>query len=172
MSKEELLKELWNTCTIEEIVEAGYKHQKLSSVDLVKVADEYNIKTSSEERQSFIDALEELFEQYDRKSWYVNDVMSILEDHFSQYSMLNFFNEDDMIDHLDGSWEMEKYLSEHTKKEIEYYKEENPTYTKDDLIKEYQDAKSYDLKRLLCDLTEASYYTSNEELLNNLKNRI
>ena len=61
-----------------------------------------------------------------------------------------------------------------------YYKWKNRTQPKKELqdqeicelIKEYQDTKSYDLKRLLCDLTETSYYTSNEELLNNLKNRI
>lgn len=179
MTNKELLKEVWERLSFDEIIDAGFEYNKCSAGQLINAASEfeYNENSDKSKEQLFIDRLRVLFEETDRKDLpWARNVMEILYDYYDTYQLLDYFDYDDMIDHCDGSWEMDRYIKEECDKAVEQYKDEigemSVTYTKRDFINEVEGLNNYDFKRFLCDVTGNSYFCNNEKLLNDIKEKI
>ena len=55
IKKGRLLEEVWETCTFDEIIDAGFFLNKCSSQHLLDAAEEFVIKQEEEEDKDFID---------------------------------------------------------------------------------------------------------------------
>ena len=73
-----------------------------------------------------------------------------------------------MIDHLDGTWEMDAYLKENQVESDDEVEE----YTFKDFQKEVDELPNWKFKRLICDWLMCNYFASDDELINKLKDRI
>ena len=179
MTNKELLKEVWERLSFDEIIDAGFEYNKCSGGQLINAAAEfeYNENSDKSKEQLFIDRLRSLFEETDTKDLpWARNVMEILYDYYDTDQLLDYFDNDDMIDHCDGSWEMDKYIKDERDKAVEEYKDEMAElyipYTKKDFMNEVEGLNKYEFKRFLCDLTGNSYFCDNEKLLNDLKDKI
>lgn len=179
LRKKQILKDVWEQCTFDEIIDAGFEYNKCSGCDLLGAAAEfeYNEDNDKSKEQIFIDRFRALFEETDTKDLpWARNVMEILYDYYDTDQLLNYFDKDDMIDHCDGSWEMDNYIKEERDKAVEEYKDEMAEmyvpYTKKDFQNEVEGMNKYDFKRFLCDITGNSYFCDDEKLLNDLKDKI
>lgn len=177
--KQQLLKDVWEQYTFDEIIDAGFEYNKCSGGQLINAAAkfEYNEDNDKSKEQVFIDRIKELFDETDTKDLpYGRNMMEILRNYYDTGELLDYFDKDDMIDHLDGSWEMDMYIKDERDKAVEEYKDEMSEiyvpYTKKDFQNEVEEMNNYDFKRFLCDITRNSYFCDNEKLLNDLKNKI
>lgn len=171
--KEKLLKEVWETCSFDEIIDAGFDNNKCSGVQLLEAASEFDIKTDS--KANFIERLRILCEETPKRDLpWSRDVMEVLVDYFYEDGMIDYFDKDDLIDRLDGTYEMDKYLREHTDNIINEWKEDNQNlfYTFNDFVNQTENMTPNQFKRFLCDITSNGYYCSDETLINDLKKRI
>ena len=162
LKKQQLLKDVWEQCTFDEIIDAGF---------------DYNKDNDKSRKQIFIDRLISLFEKTGNNYLpSARNVMKILYKYYETDELLDYFNIDDMIDHCDGSWEMDDYIKDECDRAVEEYKYEMSEmyvpYTKNDFQNEVEEMNKYDFKRFLCDVTRNSYFCDDEKLLNDLKNKI
>lgn len=173
MDKKELLKEVWESCTFDEIIDAGFEHNKCSGVQLLDAAAEFENKEN--DWKDFLDKLRDLCEETPKKDLpWSRDVMEILVDYFYEDGMIDYFDKDDLIDRLDGTYEMDKYIKEHTGNIINEWKEDNQDlfYTFKDFVNQTENMTPNQFKRFLCDITSNGYYCSDDILINDLKKRI
>ena len=171
--KASLLKEVWETCSFDEIIDAGFDNNKCSGVQLLEAASEFDIKTNS--NANFIERLRDLCEETPKRDLpWSRDVMEVLVDYFYEDGLIDYFDKDDLIDRLDGSYEMGKYIKEHTDNIINEWKEDNQNlfYTFNDFVNQTENMTPNQFKRFLCDITSNGYYCSDETLINDLKKRI
>ena len=90
--KEKLLKEVWETCTFDEIIDAGFELNKCSSQHLLDAAEEFIIKQEEEEDKDFIEALTDLCEKTTKSELpWEREVMMVLCDYFNEYSFMDYF---------------------------------------------------------------------------------
>lgn len=166
--KENLLKEVWETCTFDEIIDSGFDCGKCSGLQLVEAADEFKHKDKRPE-DNCIEDLREVLESYNKSDLpWGRDVMELMADYFHEDSMMDWFDNDDLIDHLDGTWEMDAYLKEN---QIEP-DDEVEEYTFKDFQKEVDELPNWKFRRLICDWLMCNYFSSDDELINKLKDRI
>lgn len=169
--KENLLKEVWETCTFDEIIDAGFFLNKCSSQHLLDAAEEFVIK--QEEDKDFIESLNELCEKTAKsKLPWAHEVMMILCDYFNEYDLMDYFDNDDLIEHLDGTWEMDNYINNKEIDAVNDYKVCNPDFTIEECIQYLSDVPFYNLRRYFCDLTSNCYYCSDEQLIKDIKNKL
>lgn len=165
--KASILKEVWETCTFDEIIDAGFDHNKCSGEQLINAAAEFEVGTYAKE-EHFIDALKKLFNEYDKTDLpWTDDIMDVIKDYYHESSLMSCFDNDDLIEHLDGTTEMDNYIEEHTDSI-----DEPEVYTFNDFVKDIDNLPNYKLKNFLCDLVMANHHISNDELMNKLKERI
>lgn len=165
--KTNLLKEVWETCTFDEIIDAGFEYNKCSGEQLINAAAEFEVGTYAKE-EHFVDALKKLFNEYNKSDLpWVDDIMDVIKDYYHESSLMTCFDNDDLIAHLDGTIEMDNYIEEHT-----YSIDEPEVYTFNDFVKDVDNLPNYKLKNFLCDLVMANHHISNDELMNKLKERI
>ena len=171
--KASLLKEVWETCSFDEIIDAGFDNNKCSGVQLLEAASEFDIKTNS--NANFIERLRDLCEETPKRDLpWSRDVMEVLVDYFYEDGLIDYFDKDDLIDRLDGSYEMGKYIKKQTNNIINDWKEDNQDlfYTFNDFVNQTENMTPNQFKRFLCDITSNGYYCSDETLINDLKKRI
>lgn len=174
MTKQELLKQVWKECSLQEILDAGYESEAIQAIDVIKEAEEiekdaFNVSL----KVDFIENLRELFDNTPtRELPFGRDVMEEIAAHYSDSSLMDYFDKDDLIEHCDGSWEMDAYISNKCNDAVNDYVADNPPQGRSELIREVQDDMPYQFRRFLCDLVDANYHISNEELLNKLRERI
>jgi hypothetical protein len=166
--KRKLLKEVWDECSFDEIIDAGFEYNKCSGEQLINAASEFENQEEELDDKSFLDKFEELLEKYSKDLPWCGDMMSILEDYYHQSSMMDYFDNDDLIDHLDGTWEMDAYLKENQTESDDEVEE----YTFKDFQKEVDELPNWKFRRLICDWLMCNYFTSDDELINKLKDRM
>ena len=172
--KKKLLEEVWEKCNLQEILNAGYECEAIQAIDIIKEAEQIDKESFSVSlKADFIDNLRVLFDNTpSRELPWVGDIMEEISVHYSDSSMMEFFDKDDMIDFCDDSYEMDDFLQKKQENLIEEYKADNPSVTKNDIVYELQECNKNDFKRFLCDLTGTNYHSSIETLLNDLRQRL
>jgi hypothetical protein len=170
MNKDELLKQLWEQCSFDEIIDAGFEYNKCSGEKLINAAAEFE-KPKLDSEQSFIDKLSDLFENTDSKTLpWGDEIMSVITDYYSNSSLIDYFDKDELIEWLDGSFELDMYVENEIRERD--LSEEVDEYTFADYTKEVESLPNYKLKNYLCDLVMANHHISNDELMNLLKEKI
>ena len=172
--KKKLLKEVWEKCNLQEILNAGYECEAIQAIDIIKEAEEIDKESFSVSlKTDFIENLRELFDNTpSRELPWARDVMEEISTHYSDSSMMDFFDKDDLIEYCEDSWEMDAFLEKKLVDKINEYKEDNPPQGKKEIIQEVQNDMPYQFRRFLCDLIDANYYITDDELFNELKKRI
>lgn len=79
------------------------------------------------------------------------ELINVCKYYYSNNEILNEFNEQELVEYVTKKYE---------KKETNYF------------IPKIQNFKSTQLKRFLCDICDVSYFTSNEELMKEIKSKI
>jgi hypothetical protein len=92
--------------------------------------------------------------------------------HYSDSSLMDYFDKDDLIEHCDSSWEMDAYISNKCNDAVHDYVADNPPQGKEEIIRQLQDGMRYQLRDFICDLVDANHHISNEDLLNEIRERI
>lgn len=174
MTKQELLEQVWKECSLQEILDAGYESEAIQAIDIIKEAEEiekdsFNVSL----KVDFIENLRELFENTPtRELPFGREVMEEIAVHYSDSSLMDYFDKDDMIEYCDNSFEMDAYISNKCADAITEYKEDNPPQGKEEIIRQLQDGMKYQLRDFICDLVDANHHISNEDLLNEIRERI
>ena len=169
MDREALLKQLWNEFSFDEIIDAGFEHDKICAAHLISAAAEFEAENETE--KDFITELTNLCENTPKKDlpWGYN-VMSVLTDYFHESSLIEYFDKFELIEQLDGSVELDQYVEDQIQERG--CNEEVDEYTFADYTKEVEAMPNYKLKNFLCDLVMANHHVSNDELMNLLKEKI
>ena len=172
--KKKLLEKVWEKCNLQEILNAGYECEAIQAIDIIKEAEQIEKESFSVSlKTDFIENLRELFDKTpSRELPWARDVMEEISVHYSDSSMMDFFDKDDLIEHCDDSWEMDAFLEKKLVDKINEYIEDNPPQGKKEIIQEVQNNMPYQFRRFLCDLIDANYYITDDELFNELKKRI
>jgi hypothetical protein len=184
MTKEEILKQVFETCSFEEITRFGIENNQIENVDILTLAEtiekegfKVNIFTSDD----YCDAISHLLNEASLKCTLPTsyDLMGVIKNHYFNSEIYNCFHDDDMIDHLEGTIAMDNYIEEQCEMRLrdERINCENEAESiikghPDTVAKSLQELNSFDLKRFFCDFVDSGYYISNEELLNKLKEKI
>ena len=159
---------------MQEILDAGYESEAIQSIDVIKEAEEiekdsFNVSL----KVDFIDNLRELFDNTPRSELpHGIDVMEEIAVYYSDSSLMDYFDKDDMIEYCDDSLEMDAYIANKRADAIEEYKEDNPPQGKKEIIRKLQEGMKYQLRDFICDLVDANHHISTEDLLNELRERI
>jgi hypothetical protein len=178
-TKEEILKQAFETCTIKEIID--YAKTVASDNDIITSYLDFSTKEQNDNSDKMEDLIRLVNTSHDkfckdnkmktfkdRLSSY--EIMSIITDYYSESALLDYFDNDDLIDHLEGTYEMQK-LEERIQNDC--LSEAEETYNID--VKKYtvegiQNMNPYDFRRYLCDLVDEPYYSTDESLFKKLKN--
>ena len=169
MTKEELLKQVWETCSFDDIINAGFEYNKCSCEQLINAANGFESNETNED--NFIEKLTKLCEETPKsKLPWGRDVMHVLTDYYYDSELIDYFDNDDLIDCLDDSFEMDAYIIEKTKEISKEY--EDNAYTFKDYTREVEELPNWKLKKYLCDLVMANYHISDSELMQKLIERI
>lgn len=184
MAKEELLKQVFETCSFEEITRFGIENNQIENVDILTLAETIekdSFKVNIFTGDDYTDAISHLLDEASSKCTLPTsyDLMGVIKNHYFNSEIYNCFDDVDMIDHLDGTYSMDKYIDEKCEDRLrdERFNCENEAESiikghPDTVAKSLQELNSFDLKRFLCDFVDSGYYISNEELLNKIKEKI
>ena len=170
--KRNLLKEVWDECSFDEIIDAGFEYNKCSGEQLINAASEFENQEEESDDKSIQDKFEEFLEKHSKDLPWCGDMMSILEDYYHQSSMMDYFDNDDLIEHLDGTYEMDKYIDEELEMKIQEYEDNNPSFTVKEFKEQLYNLQNWEFRRFICEMTDSSYFVSDNELLNKLKDKI
>lgn len=144
MTKEELLKQVWETCSFDDIINAGFEYNKCSGEQLINAANEFESNETNED--NFIEKLTKLCEETPKsKLPWGRDVMHVLTDYCYDSELIDYFDNDDLIDCLDDSFEMDAYIIEKTKEISKEY--EDNAYTFKDYTREVEELPNWKLKK-------------------------
>ena len=171
--KKQLLKKVWDNFSFDEIIDAGFEYDKCHGEDLINVASEFEEKNNIHE--DFIDALNELFESHRNNLPWTHNIVETVVEYCYQSNVLDYFDNDDLIEHLDGTWEMDRYIEDKCEEAVKEYKEENDSYpdyrstNRDSLIRVIQNMRKEDFRRFLCDLAGLHYCVEDDKLYEELK---
>ena len=169
MTKEELLKQVWETCSFDDIINTGFEYNKCSAKQLINAANEFESNETNED--NFIEKLAKLFEETPKsKLPWGREVMRVLTDYYYNNELIDYFDNDELIDCLEDSCEMDDYIIEKTKEISKEY--EDNVYTFKDYTREVEELPNWKLKKYLCDLVMANYHISDNELMQKLIERI
>jgi hypothetical protein len=184
MTKVELLKQVFETCSFEEITKFGIENNQIENVDILTLAEKIEkegLKVNIFTSDDYCDAISNLLDEASSK-WVLPtsyDIMDVIKNHYFNSEIYNCFDDDDMIDHLDGTYSMDRYIDEKCEYRLrdESINCENEAESiikghPDTVAKSLQELNSFDLKRFFCDFVDSGYYISNEELLNKIKEKI
>jgi len=114
------LKKIWEKFSLEELLTAGLENYKISSSDIIDAADIYK-DPNRECEDADIDfvvenaPLEDIMDKLDRK-YCTEDILDGLD----KYYILNYLSDEDMLEHLEGSW----VLDDHDSTVREFYQSE------------------------------------------------
>lgn len=175
MDKEELLKEVWNSCTFDEIIDAGFEMNKCGAIDLKTAADEFDDPAKEYDIEDIVkeckldDLCNALQYEYD---------LSDIIDEFGLDNILNEIDNDEMLDHLKDTSSLDSYIDE-VKEEyyFDIYNEIKSEWDWEykDILKEVLPDTGDDWREFLCDhYINCSYYDNENfnEGLQNILNKI
>lgn len=114
------LKKIWEKFSLEELLTAGLENYKISSSDIIEAADVYK-DPDCECEDADIDfvvenaPIDDIVDKLDRK-YGTEDILDCLD----KYYILNYLSDEDMLDHLEGSW----VLDDHDSTVREFYQSE------------------------------------------------
>ena len=184
MTKEEILKQVFETCSFEEIIKFGIENNQIENLDVLNLAEKIKkegLKVNIFTSDDYIDVISDLLDEASSKCTLPTsyDLMGVIKNHYFNSEIYNCFYDEDMIYHLDGTLSMDSYIEEkcedrlrdkkvNCENEAEYIIKGHP----DTVAKSLQQLNSFDLKRFFCDFVDSGYCISNEELLNKLKEKI
>lgn len=186
----ELLKSLMDKYTIGEIVDEYLEAGKCSSVDILNIADDF---WTSPEDETPIEKIDDIIDE-ERRKWYKDpennkkvsceDMMKeIMLVHFDEDEILSYFDERDLLDKLEGTWELDNYVENKVNEAINEVKEEYdkeidelidaPT-NKKGLMKTVRDIDLYsdDIHNLLCEITNSNKYERDGSIIINRLKKI
>ena len=161
MTKEELLEQVWEEFTFEDIITFGLQSYKITSSDIVDMADIYEKNDDTND----LEKLEDVIENLD-----LSIIIDNLRLKYTDYEIIEEFDQDSVISCLDDI-EMLKYLedsgalSEHDEDIKDEYFKDMYENIKSDIL--YQDKLKYeeisnkspdDLRKLFCNMFRISYY--------------
>lgn len=184
MTKQEILKKVFETCSFEEITRFGIENNQIENVDILRLAEtieKKGFKVNIFTGDDYCDAISHLLDEASLKCTLPTSygLMGAIKNHYFNSEIYNCFDDDDMIDHLEGTIAMDNYIEEQCEMRLrdERINCENEAESiikghPDIVAKSLQELNSFDLKRFLCDFVDSGYYISNEELLNKLKEKI
>lgn len=184
MTKEEILKQVFETCSFEEITRFGIENNEIENVDILTLAEtiekdgfKVNIFTGDD----YADAISHLLNEASLKCALPTtyELMGLIKNHYYNSDIYNCFDDDDMIDHLEGTIAMDNYIEEQCEERLrdESLDCDNEAESiikghPDAVAKSLQGLNDFDLKRFFCDFVDSGYHISNEELLNKIKEKI
>jgi hypothetical protein len=118
--------------------------------------------------------MDDFLSNKNHKNIYLVEFISILEKHFSYGEIFSYFRDDDLLSHLEGSYELEDYVEEKIEQErmLQGLFEKKREMTKETLIDEIKTYNKNKFRDFLVDLTNNSYCVDNDTLLNDLKLKI
>jgi hypothetical protein len=163
MTKEELLKQVWECYTFDEIIDAGFEYNKCSGEQIINAAAEFESCENDENTKTAIEKIEEICDNDAPSS---SEIANFIDSYYDLDDILWHFDNDKLIDYLDGSYEIQRYVEENS------VNEEIDTYTFNDFKTEVEELPNWKFKRFLCDLLMLQYTVSNEELLRKLNDKI
>lgn len=184
MTKEEILKQVFETCSFEEITKFGIENNQVENYDILRLAEtieKEGFKANIFTRDDYTDAISHLLEEASSKCTLPTsyELMDVIKYYYFNSEIYNCFLDEDMIDHLDGTIAMDSYIDEKCEMRLRNERlncdNEAESIIKghpDTVAKALQELNRFDLKRFLCDFVDSGYYISNEELLNKIKEKI
>ena len=159
--KKELLKKVWNECTFDEIIDAGFEMNKCGAMDLKVAADEF----TNHEKEYSVDEIKEIIKQSD-----ITDIIDALLDVHTMHKIINELGEDniieeidngDLLDYLKGSWTLDNYISNIR---LESYNEgmtdahKDFEIIRDEKLNNLQNCNADELHEFICDYMGIGYY--------------
>jgi hypothetical protein len=172
----ELLKSLMDKYTIGEIVDEYLEAGKCSSADILNIADDF---WTSPEDETPIEKIDNIIDE-ERRKWYKDpnnykrvsceDMMKeIMLVHFDEDEILSYFDERDLLDKLEGTWELDNYVENKVAEaindvNIEHAKEIDELIdapvNKKGLMKTLRiiDLSPDDIHTIICELTNSNKY--------------
>ena len=168
------LKKVWELSRdFEEILNFGLEHGYITSSDIIHASDIYkdpNKEYDDSEIEDFI------------KSVPLSDLMKAIQDEYSlddiifelpNHEILENFDKSDLLEELDGSWELDQHdeeVREETYKEyIDEWVEEMKTQDKE-YIENLYNANSDDFHTFICDTLGSGYY--DQSVVTKLKEKL
>ena len=168
------LKKVWELSRdFEEILNFGLEHGYITSSDIIHASDIYkdpNKEYDDSEIEDFI------------KSVSLSDLMKAIQDEYSlddiifelpNHEILENFDKSDLLEELDGSWELDQHdeeVREETYKEyIDEWVEEMKTQDKE-YIENLYNANPDDFHTFICDTLGSGYY--DQSVVTKLKEKL
>ena len=182
------VKDIIDKYTIREIVDEYLEAGKCSSADILNIADDF---WSPPEDETLIEKIDDIIDE-ERRKWYkdpennkkvscedmMKDIMLV---HFDEDEILSYFDERDLLDKLEGTWELDNYVEDKVAEvinevNIEHAKEideliDAPT-NKKGLMKTINiiDLSPDDIHTIICKLTNSNKYERDASvIINRLK---
>lgn len=165
INKKEILKKVWEECSFDEIIDAGFEYNKCGAIQLKAAAAEFD---DPEKEYDY----EEIFKGASIND--LDDITRALEnefnlgdiiDSFGTDNLLDHFDDDDLLDHLENSDTLRYHDEEvendyHDKMYEEIMDELFDCYefNKKEFIKELEESNADDLHVFLCNLMGIGYY--------------
>ena len=168
------LKKVWELSRdFEEILNFGLEHGYITSSDIIHASDIYKDPNKTYDEFEIDDFI---------KSVPLSDVMKSIQDEYSlddilfelpKHEILENFDKDDLLEELDGSWELNQHdeeVKEETYREyVDEWIEEMKAQDKE-YIENLYNANSDDFHEFLCDTLGCGYY--DQSIVNKLKEKL
>ena len=157
MEKEDLLRELWNQCTIDEILDYGLENDHISSTNVLEYADSFKTGDISDYSD---DELEEIFKMADiklimeqlTKKYSISDIV----DELDEDDVLSCFDSDKVFDYFE--WDFNAIKDQVHVESYEEGFEEGVKNSQKPEINPIKDGTIDDKWRYLCDTFDLTYY--------------
>ena len=171
---EKALSKVWKLSRdFEEILNFGLEHGYITNSDIIHASDIY--KDPNKEYDDF--EIEDFI-----KSVSLSDLMKAIQDEYSlddilfelpKHEILENFDKDDLLEELDGSWELnqhdEEVREETYRTYVDEWIEEMKAQDKE-YIENLYNANSDDFHEFLCDTLGCGYY--DQSIVNKLKEKL
>lgn len=188
MDKTELLKEVFRTCTFDEILDYGLDKLHISSNDIINAAAEYDVpvdETMNDKDRLLSKVEDELDIMCERARQLnkvitlelpdVDDFMSLLLQYYDASEILDCMSKDELLDHLEDSYE----LGQHDEEVIANFEKEHDIddeddvvpFTQDNIVRFVRDYPHYKFRPFLCDIAGLGHYCTDEELFDVIKEK-
>lgn len=173
MSKEDLLKEVWEICTFDEIIDAGFEQNKCGAIDLKVAASEFD------DIDHEIDDDEFETEIHNRG---IREIVSILKNLYHNSDILDEFETEEILDYWgDEIWEYlkdtytlkkhdEEIANQTYREYIDCWIEEIKQREKEQLM-EVENYSPDELHQYICDILGVGYYDK-ERFIEKIKDKI
>jgi len=168
----ELLSRVWDECTFDEIIDAGFEQNACNGAMLLQAASDFN----NPNQEFSDDEIKDII-----KDRGLRDIMGLIQNEYSldeildelpNDEILDNISEDERLESLEHSWALERHDDEirdtQYREYIDEWIEELRANEKEELEK-LQDASSDDLRQFFCNLFGIGYYDE-DGLFNGFRN--